>query len=63
MSKQYEIELKSTTYRTFYVQADSMDDAIGVARQQAWDDDDISSAWCDDMEVEKGYEQDEQEAN
>jgi len=63
MSKQYEIELKSTTYRTFYVNADCMDDAINRAEDQAWDDEEISRAWCDNMEVEKGYEQDEQEAN
>ena len=63
MSKQYEIELKSTTYRTFYVIADSMDDAINRAEQDAWDDDEISRAWCDNMEVEKGWEQDNEEAN
>ena len=63
MTKQYEIELKSTTYRTFYVNADSMDDAINKAEDLAWDDGDISSAWCDNMEVEKGWEQDEQETN
>ena len=63
MSKQYEIEIKSTTYRTFYVKADSMDDAINKAEDQAWDDEEISRAWCDNMEVNKGWEQDEQEAN
>ena len=63
MTKQYEIKLKSTTYRTFYVQADSMDDAINRAEQDAWDDDEISHAWCDNMEVNKGWEQDDEEAN
>jgi hypothetical protein len=63
MSKQFEIELKSTTFRTFYVNADSMQDAIGQAENQAWEDEEISRAWCDNMEVEKGYEQDEEEAN
>lgn len=58
MSKKYEIELKSTTYRTFYVVAESMDDAINKAEQQAWEDDEISRAWCDNMEVENGWEQD-----
>ena len=63
MSKQYEIELKSTTYRTFYVNAESMDDAINKAEDQAWDDEEISRAWCDNMEVNKGWEQDDEEAN
>jgi hypothetical protein len=63
MSRQFEIEFKSTTYRTFYVQAESMDDAINKAEDQAWDDEEISRAWCDNMEVNKGWEQDEQEAN
>jgi hypothetical protein len=60
MNKGYEIELKSTTYRTFYVNAESMDDAINKAEQQAWDDDEISRAWCDNMEVENGWEQDDE---
>ena len=63
MSKQYEIEIKSTTYRTFDVNADCMDDAINRAEQDAWDDEEISRSWCENMEIEKGYEQDEQEAN
>ena len=60
MNKGYEIELKSTTYRTFYVNAKSMDDAINKAEQQAWDDEEISRAWCDNMEVENGWEQDDE---
>jgi len=45
------------------VNANCMDDAINRAEQDAWDDEEISRAWCDNMEVEKGYEQDEQETN
>ena len=60
---EYEVELKSTTFRTFYVRADSMDDAINRAEQNAWDDDEISRAWCESMEVERAFENDEQIAD
>jgi hypothetical protein len=60
---EYEVELKSTTFRTFYVRADSMDDAINRAEQNAWDDDEISRAWCENMEVERAFENDEQIAD
>ena len=60
---EYEVELKSTTFRTFYVRADSMDDAINRAEQDAWDDDEISRAWCENMEVERAFENDEQIAD
>ena len=63
MSKLFEIEIKSTTYRTFYVNAENMDDAIDRAQENAWDDEEISRAWCDNMEVNKGWERDEQKAN
>jgi len=57
---EYEVELKSTTFRTFYVRANSMDDAINRAEQEAYDDDEISRAWCENMEVERAFENDEQ---
>lgn len=60
---EYEVELKSTTCRTFYVRANSMDDAINRAEQDAWDDDEISRAWCENMEVERAFENDEQIAD
>tara|TARA_B100001093_G_scaffold103321_1_gene95555 strand:+ start:302 stop:499 length:198 start_codon:yes stop_codon:yes gene_type:complete len=60
---EYEVELKSTTFRTFYVRADSMDDAINRAEQEAYDDDEISRAWCENMEVERAFENDEQIAD
>jgi len=56
---EYEVELKSTTYRTFYVRADSMDDAINRAEQDAYNDDEISRAWCENLEVERAFENDE----
>jgi len=60
---EYEVELKSTTFRTFYVRANSMDDAINRAEQEAYDDDEISRAWCENMEVERAFENDEQIAD
>ena len=60
---EYEVELKSTTFRTFYVRADSMDDAINRAEQEAYDDVEISRAWCENMEVERAFENDEQIAD
>jgi len=57
---EYEVKLKSTTFRTFYVRANSMDDAINRAEQEAYDDDEISRAWCENMEVERAFENDEQ---
>ena len=45
MKKTYEVEMSSTTYRTFEVEAESPEDAQNIAFAQLDEDYEISKAW------------------
>ena len=51
MKKTYEVEMASTTYRTFEVEADSPEDAQNIAFAQLDEDYEISKAWKQNAEV------------
>jgi len=51
MKKTYEVEMSSTTYRTFEVEADSPEDAQNIAFAQLDEDYEISKAWKQNAEV------------
>ena len=50
-TKIYEIEMSSTTYRTFEVKADSPEDAQNMAFAQLDADCEVSKAWKQNAEV------------
>jgi|DEB0MinimDraft_4_1074332.scaffolds.fasta_scaffold38024_4 hypothetical protein len=51
MKKIYEVEIASTTYRTFEVEADSPEKAQDIAFDEMYEDYEISKAWKQNAEV------------
>lgn len=49
--KTYEIEIASTTYRTYYIDADSQEEAEMIAFQEVDADWEISKAWRQNAEI------------
>ena len=49
--KTFEIEIASTTYRTYYIDSESKDDAVGRAFDEMEADWEISKAWKQNAEV------------
>lgn len=49
--KTYEIEIGSTTYRTYFIDAESKDDAVSRAFDEMEADWEISKAWKQNAEV------------
>lgn len=49
--KTYEIEISSTTYRTYFIDSESQDDAISKAFDKMEADWEISEAWKRNAEV------------
>jgi|TARA_R110000851_G_scaffold5872_6_gene23908 hypothetical protein len=49
--KKYEIEIGSTTYRTYYVSADSQEEAEELALAEVGTDFEIPQAWAENAEV------------
>jgi hypothetical protein len=49
--KTYEVEIASTTYRTFQVEADSPEKAQDIAFDEMYEDYEISKTWKQNAEV------------
>jgi len=49
--KTYEVEIASTTYRTFEVKAESSEDAQDIAFDEMYEDCEISKAWKQNAEI------------
>lgn len=49
--KEFEVELKATTYRTFYVAAESKEEAEEMAFDALDNDEEISGTWKDEARV------------
>ena len=49
--KRFEIEIASTTYRTYYIDSESQDDAVSRAFDEVEADWEISKAWKQNAEV------------
>ncbi|MDB4348398.1 hypothetical protein OAA62_00635 [bacterium] len=49
--KRFEIEIASTTYRTYYIDSESQDDAVSRAFDEMEADWEISKAWKQNAEV------------
>jgi hypothetical protein len=49
--KTFEIEIKSTTYRTYFIDSESKDDAVSRAFDEMESDWEISKAWKQNAEV------------
>ena len=49
--KTFEIEIASTTYRTYYIDSESKDDAVSRAFDEMEADWEISKAWKQNAEV------------
>jgi len=49
--KEFEVELKATTYRTFYVTAESKKEAEELAFNALDNDEEISGTWKDEATV------------
>ena len=49
--KTFEIEIASTTYRTYYIDSESQDDAVSRAFDEVEADWEISKAWKQNAEV------------
>lgn len=49
--KTYEIEIASTTYRTYFIDSESKDDAVSRAFDEIEADWEISKAWKQNAEV------------
>ena len=49
--KTFEIEIGSTTYRTYYIDSESQDDAVSRAFDEDEADWEISKAWKQNAEV------------
>jgi hypothetical protein len=50
--KEYEVELSATTYRTFYITAESAEQAEELAWEVLDEDEEISGAWKDSAKIE-----------
>jgi len=50
--KEFEVELSATTYRTFYITAESAEQAEELAWDALDDDEEISGAWKDNAKLE-----------
>ena len=67
--KTFEIEIASTTYRTYFIDSESKDDAVSRAFDEMEADWEISKAWKQNAEVnlaeerEKEPEEDSMELN
>lgn len=67
--KKFEIEIASTTYRTYFIDSESQDDAVSRAFDEMDADWEISKAWKQNAEVsfveeqEKESEEDSMELN
>ena len=49
--KTFEIEIASTTYRTYFIDSESKDDAVSRAFDEMESDWEISKAWKENAEV------------
>ena len=49
--KTYEVEIMGTTYRTYFIDAESADDAVDRAMDEVDADWEISKAWKQNAEV------------
>ena len=61
--KTYEIEISSTTYRTYFIDSESQDDAVSRAFDEMEADWEISKAWKRNAEVSFVEEQEKNESN
>ena len=50
--KEFEVEISATTYRTFYVTAESAEQAEELAWDALDEDEEISGAWKDSAKLE-----------
>ena len=50
--KEFEVELSATTYRTFYITAESAEQAEELAWDALDEDEEISGAWKDNAKLE-----------
>ena len=50
-TKKYEVEIASTTYRTYFIDSESKDDAVSRAFDEMEADWEISKAWKQNAEV------------
>jgi hypothetical protein len=50
-TKKYEVEIVGTTARTYFITAESADEAYDIALSEMEDDCEISSAWKQNSEV------------
>ena len=55
--KTFEIEIASTTYRTYFIDSESKDDAVSRAFDEMEADWEISRAWKENAEVSFAEEQ------
>ena len=58
--KTYEVEIMGTTYRTYFIDAESADDAIDRAFEEVDADWEISKAWRQNAEVSYVEEQEKE---
>jgi len=49
--KEFEVKLCATTYRTFYVTAESAEQAEEMAWDELFEDEEISEAWKDNAYI------------
>ena len=50
--KTFEIEMSATTYRTFTIKAESLEDAEELAFYALDNDEEVNSAWKDNAKIE-----------
>ena len=58
--KRFEIEIASTTYRTYFIDSESKDDAVSRAFDEMEADWEISKAWKQNAEVSFAEEREEE---
>ena len=58
--KRFEIEIASTTYRTYFIDSESKDDAVSRAFDEMESDWEISKAWKQNAEVSFCEEQEKE---
>ncbi len=58
--KTFEIEIASTTYRTYFIDSESKDDAVSRAFDEMEADWEISKAWKQNAEVSFAEEKEEE---
>jgi hypothetical protein len=58
--KRFEIEIASTTYRTYFIDSESKDDAVSRAFDEVDADWEISKAWKQNAEVSFVEEQEKE---